>query len=201
MIALASAEKLIEKIRDDAQRDAEQYWQEAEAKKHALREALERDIQKTTAQIERGATDTSAENERRMAAVYDLEYRKQLLAAKQDMMSKARERALDMLLKLSDADYVALMKKRLIGCAGSGEGAIAIGRDEKRVGESFLSDVNTELKKTLGKGNVTLLPERRDIRGGFIYLAGGMEINMSLEAQLNEAWHETETDVARILFE
>lgn len=198
---MASAEKLIEKIRDDAQRDAEQYWQEAEAKKHALREALERDIQKTTAQIERGATDTSAENERRMAAVYDLEYRKQLLAAKQDMMSKARERALDMLLKLSDADYVALMKKRLIGCAGSGEGAIAIGRDEKRVGESFLSDVNTELKKTLGKGNVTLLPERRDIRGGFIYLAGGMEINMSLEAQLNEAWHETETDVARILFE
>ena len=187
MIALASAEKLIEKIRDDAQRDAEQYWQEAEAKKHALREALERDIQKTTAQIERGATDTSAENERRMAAVYDLEYRKQLLAAKQDMMSKARERALDMLLKLSDADYVALMKKRLIGCAGSGEGAIAIGRDEKRIGEPFLSDVNTELKKTLGKGNMTLLPERRDIRGGFIYLAGGMEINMSLEAQLNEA--------------
>lgn len=200
-MALAGAEKLIEKIRDDAQRDAEQYWQDAEAKKRALREALERDIQKTTAQIERGATDTSAENERRMAAVYDLEYRKQLLAAKQDMMGKARERALDMLLKLSDADYIALMKKRLIGCAGSGEGAIAIGRDEKRIGEPFLSDVNTELKKTLGKGNMTLLPERRDIRGGFIYLAGGMEINMSLEAQLSEAWHETETDVARILFE
>ncbi len=201
MIALAGAEKLIEKIRDDAQRDAEQYWQDAEAKKLVLHEALERDIQKMTAQIDRGATETAAENERRMTAVYDLEYRKQLLAAKQETMGKAKDLALELLLAMDDSAYVALMKKRLMGCAVSGEGSIAIGRDEKRLGESFLSDVNMELKKTVGKGNVTMLPERRDIRGGFIYLEGGMEINMSLEAQLSEAWHETETDVARILFE
>jgi vacuolar-type H+-ATPase subunit E/Vma4 len=41
-MALAGAEKLIEKIRDDAQRDAEQVWQEAEAKKQGMREAVER---------------------------------------------------------------------------------------------------------------------------------------------------------------
>lgn len=200
-MALAGAEKLIEKIRADAQRDAEKYWQDAEEKKRVLRDAMERDIQKTTAQIDRGAVENATENERRMAAVYDLEYRKQLLAAKQDVMGKARARAFEMLLGLSDADYAALMKKLLISCAGSGEGAVAIGRDEKRLGAAFLQDINTELKKTTGKGNLTLLPERRDIQGGFIYIEGGMEINMSLEAQLNEAWHEAETEVARILFE
>ena len=200
-MALAGAEKLIEKIRDDAQRDAEKYWQDAESKKGVLREALERDIDKTAAQIERGTAESATENERRMAAVYDLEYRKQLLAAKQQVMGKAKELAQELLHALDDAAYVSLMKKRLIDCAVSGEGTIAIGREEKRLGAAFLQDVNAELKKTVGKGNVMLLPERRDIRGGFIFVAGGMEINMSVEAQLNEAWHESETEVARILFE
>jgi hypothetical protein len=42
---------------------------------------------------------------------------------------------------------------------------------------------------------------RKLLCGGFVYIEGGMEINMSLEALLSEAWHETETDVSRILFE
>jgi len=200
-MALAGAEKLIEKIAGDAQRDAEQYWQEAEAKKSAMREAAEREIEGTAAQIERGTAETIKENERRMAAVYDLEYRKQTLAAKQEMMEKARKLAFDMLANLDDQAYLALMKRKLLECAASGEGAIAIGQDEKRIGEAFIKDVNAELKKTAGQGAVALLPERRDIRGGFVYIEGGMEINMSLEALLGEAWHETETDVSRILFE
>ena len=200
-MAVAGAEKLIEKIKDDAQKDAERYWQDAKDKKQVLREAAERDIEKTTAQTLRGAKETAAENERRMAAVNDLEYRKQLLAAKQEMMGKAKDLALQMLLALDDAAYIALMKGKLLGCAKAGKGAIAVGRDEKRLGEAFLADVNAELKKTAGQGAVLLLPERRDIKGGFIFIEGGMEINMSLEAQLNEAWHESETDVAKILFE
>jgi len=93
------------------------------------------------------------------------------------------------------------MKKKLLQCAASGRGAIAVGRDEKRIGEAFLNDVNAELKRAAGQGEVSLLPERRDIRGGFVYVQDGMEINMSLEALLGEAWHEAETDVSRILFE
>jgi len=200
-MVVAGAEKLIEKIKDDAQRDAEQYWQEAEAKKQALREAAERDIEKTVAQIERGAQEAAVENDRRMAAVNDLEYRKQELAAKQEMMGKAKDLAMQLLLALDDKAYLALMKQRLLECAKTGEGAIAIGRDEKRISEAFLADVNAELKKSAGKGEVKLLSERRDIKGGLVFVEGGMEINMSLEAQLGEAWHESETDVAGILFE
>lgn len=200
-MAVAGAEKLIDKIKDDAQKDAERYWQDAENKKQALRAALEFELEKSAAQIERGAKEAMAENERRMTAIYDLEYRKQLLAAKQEMMGSARDLALQMLLALSDAAYIALMKEKLLDCAKTGKGAIAVGRDEKRLGEVFLADVNAELKKKAGQGAVTMLPERRDIKGGFIYIEGGLEINMSLEALLGEAWHETETDVAKILFE
>ena len=200
-MALAGAEKLIGKIAGDAQRDAEQYWHDAGIKKQAMREAVEREIESATAQIERDTAETLKENERRMAAVFDLEGRKQILVTKQDVMVKAKDLVLELLLALDDAAYVSLMRKKLLECAKSGEGVIAIGRDEKRLGAAFLQDINVALKKTVGKGEITLLPERRDIRGGFVYTEGGMEINMSIEALQGEAWHESETDVSRILFE
>ena len=42
----------------------------------------------------------------------------------------------------------------------------------------LLADVNAELK-TVGRGELKLLPERRDIDGGFVYIDGGMEIDVA----------------------
>lgn len=198
---MAGAEKLIEKIGADAQCDAEKYWHDAEDKKKEMRDKLLRDIEKRKAEINKMAHDAGIEKKKRMAAVYDLDYRKQLLAAKQEMMKKAKALAMDKLCALSDEDYLALMKKKLIACAADGEGSIAISKDEKRINGAFLKDVNRELKKTVGKGNVKTISEGRDIQGGFVYISDGLEINLSLEAQLNEAWQEVETQVAGVLFE
>jgi len=198
---MPGAEKLIEKILGDAQRDAEASWADVEAKKQALRDKTLREIERRKAEIERMADETIAENKKRMAAVYDLEYRKQLLAAKQEMMQKAREAALVRLRALDDKSYIALMKKRLLECASSGTGAIAVSPGETRLNEAFLADVNAELKKTVGRGEIKLLPERRDIDGGFVYIDGGMEIDVSLRALMDEAWQQAETQVAAVLFE
>ena len=198
---MPGAEKLIEKILGDAQRDAEASWADVEAKKQALRDKTLREIERRKAEIERMADETIAENKKRMAAVYDLEYRKQLLAAKQEMMQKAREAALVRLRALDDKSYIALMKKRLLECASSGTGAIAVSPGETRLNEAFLADVNAELKKTVGRGEIKLLPERRDIDGGFVYIDGGMEIDVSLRALMDEAWQQAEMQVAAVLFE
>ena len=45
------------------------------------------------------------------------------------------------------------------------------------------------------------LPERRDIDGGFVYIDGGMEIDVSLGALMDEAWQQAETQVAAVLFD
>ena len=60
------------------------------------------------------AKKAGVEKKKRMAAVYDLEYRKLLLAAKQEMMGKARQQAMDKLTKLDDKAYTQLMAKRLL---------------------------------------------------------------------------------------
>lgn len=198
---MAGAEKLIEKILSDAQRDAESVWAEAEEKKKALRDKTLRDIERRKAEIERMADESAAENKKRMGAVYDLDYRKQLLAAKQEMMQKARDLALTKLCALDDAAYTALMKRRLVACASSGTGSIAVAAGETRLNAAFVADVNAALKQSAGQGSITLLHEPRAISGGFVYLNGGMEIDVSLEALLNEAWQQSETDVAAVLFE
>lgn len=198
---MAGAEKLIEKIAGDAQRDAEKYWHDAEEKKQAMLDKLLKDISKRKKEIERMAVEAGKEKKKRMAAVYDLEYRKQLLSAKQEMMRKAKALALDKLCSLDDAEYIALMKKKLLVCVKTGEESIMVSSDDTRLGDTFLADINSELKKTIGIGNIKILPEKKKILGGFVFVDGGMEINLSLEAQLDEAWHEIETQVARVLFE
>lgn len=198
---MAGAEKLIEKIGADAQRDSEKYWQDVQDKKKLSRDKLLREIDKRKKQIARMAQVAGVEKKKRMAAVYDLEYRKQLLAAKQEMMAKTKALAMKKLLALGDAEYIALMKKHLISCAQEGAGAIAVSKFETRLNAAFLADVNKELKEMSCKGQVTLLSEPFDIAGGFVYISEGLEINVSLDAQLNEAWQDVETQVAAVLFE
>lgn len=197
---MAGAEKLIEKIIGDAQRDAESYWHEAEEKKQAMRDKLGKDIEKRKAEIDRMSDEAVRENKKRMAAVYDLEYRKQLLVAKQEMMAEAKALAMQKLSSLPDDQYLSLLKQRLIDCAANGHGGIIVSKSEKRINASFLRDVNKALKNACGTGEVQLLKETRDISGGFVFVDGGLEIDMSLEALLSEAWQQSETDVAAVLF-
>lgn len=198
---MAGAEKLIEKIIRDAEQQAEKFASEADVKIREMREELERDLQKQKALMEKEAAEAAQEKKRRLAAVYDLEYRKQLLGAKQEMMSKVKALALEKLAALPDARYLEQMKDRLLKCAASGEGSVIISNTERRLDNAFLADVNSELKKSAGKGELKFAAERRDMLGGFVYVSGGMEINVSLEALLNEAWEESESEVAAILFE
>ncbi|MGI5848462.1 MAG: V-type ATP synthase subunit E [Christensenellales bacterium] len=198
---MAEAEKLIEKIKSDAQHDAEQYWHDAEENKQQMRDALLQEIDILKKEMENAAHETAEENKKRLAAIYDLEYRKKLLSAKQEIMQQVKSLALQKLCALSDAEYISLMKNRLLRCTKTGEGGIAVSKNETRLTETFLSEVNQYLEKTLGNGNIRFLPEKRDILGGFIFIDGGMEINISLEALLNEAWQNAETDVAKLLFE
>lgn len=198
---MAGAEKLIEKIGNDAQRDAEKYWHDAEEKKKNMLDKLLKEIEKRKKEIEKMAVESGKEKKKRMAAVYDLEYRKTLLSVKQEMMQKAKALALDKLCSLNDADYTALMKKKLLMCAKTGEESIIVSKDESRLNDAFLADINSELKKTRGTGNIKILPEKSNLLGGFVFVDGGLEINMSLEAQLDEAWQEIETQVAGVLFD
>ena len=198
---MADAQKLIDKIISDAQRDAQSYWQEAEQKKRELKEKTNRAIEKRKAEIERMANDAIRENQKRLEAVYDLEHRKQLLAAKQEIMAATKARALDMLCSLDKAAYLKLMRQRLLACAPDGEGGIVISANEKHIDAAFISEVNSALHKATGKGAVALLPQKRDMRGGFVYINGGLEIDVSLEALLEEIWQQQETAIAAVLFE
>lgn len=198
---MASAQKLIDKILADAKLDAEKVAQETERKKRELSEKTNRIIQKQVAEIERAAEQTVIEDKKRIEAIFDLEHRKQLLSAKQQVMEQAKSLALEKLSSLNKEDYLLMLKKRLLACAANGEGEIIISNSEKAIDAAFVNGVNGELKKTTGKGNVKLLQQKREMRGGFVYIDGGLEIDVSLESMLEQIWQQHEPQIAAILFE
>lgn len=198
---MSDAQKLIDRILDDSKRDAEKYRQEAEQKNQELREKTNRTIKKRIEEIERMADEAICENKKRIEAVYDLEHRKQILAAKQEVMAQAKTLALQKLCSLKKEDYLRLIKLRLLSCAADGEGGIIVSDNETMIDSLVLNEINDELRKNTGKGNISLLPEKRGISGGFIYVNGGLEIDVSLDALLDEIWQQRETEIAALLFE
>lgn len=197
---MADAQKLIDKIIGDARLDAEKHWQEAEQNKRDMRTDLNRAIEKRTSEIAQMADEAIRENKKRIAAVYDLEYRKQLLAAKQEVMALAKARAMEKLCALDKAACLSMLKKHLIACAQDGQGGIIVSENEKYIDGAFLSDVNAMLMQSTGKGELSLLSEKRTMSGGFVYVNGGLEIDVSLEALLESVWQQSETDIAAVLF-
>ncbi len=93
-----------------------------------------------------------------------------------------------------------MLKKELLNCAENGQGGLILSENEKFIDDAFLDEVNKALKQKDGTGEIRILGEKRAMRGGFIYANGGLEINISLEALLEEAWQRSETDIAQLLF-
>ncbi|MFA5674909.1 MAG: V-type ATP synthase subunit E [Christensenellales bacterium] len=198
---MADAQKLIDKILNDAKLDAKKHRQETERKKQELRDKTHRAVDKRVAEIERAADEAILENNKRIKAVYDLEHRKQILAAKQEVMARAKSLAMQKLCSLNKDDYLSLLKRRLLECAANGEGGIIVSGSETSIDSKFINDINGALVKRSGKGNISLLPEKHEMSGGFLYVNGGLEVDVSLEALLDEIWQKRETEIAAALFE
>ena len=66
--------------------------------------------------------------------------------------------------------------------------------------DDFWKDINEELQIKGKAGKLVPAKEPRDIHGGFILLAEGVEINCSFEALLTMKRDELEPKVAAVLF-
>jgi V/A-type H+/Na+-transporting ATPase subunit E len=198
---LSESIKLIEKILSEANTRAEQ---ETAASKLKADEIIAKAKAKADTIISKAKTyaeGEAVERQRRVKSVYDLEHKKNILAMKRDVLDIAFKSAVDDVAKLSDEKYEDMMQKLLISCATDGKGAIKVAKsDVNRLGADFVKSANDALKKSVGTGEVTLLSETCDKKGGFIYVSGGMEMDCSIEAVATLERENIETQAAEILF-
>ena len=149
---------------------------------------------------------TEAETRRRKAAedrearlvdAAEMDRRKLLLSAKQEMVGKAFDLALEKLCAMEDAQYAAVTAKMLAEAAPSGRGTVYFPDGKAAVGAEAVKQANAILGE---KGKLTLAPETRPIQGGFLLVDGSVEVNGTFETLVRFQKGTMASEVAKILF-
>ena len=151
-----------------------------------------------------------------------------LLTAKQEMVERAYQRALEKLRSLPQEQYVELLAALLVRASSTGREEVVFSpEDREGAGKAAVARANELLAKEaapelpLGDGVVANLlnkvaagvsafaqgtamlavsEETRDISGGFILKDGRIEVNCTFDALVRAEREQTAGEVAKLLF-
>ncbi len=141
------------------------------------------------------------EEKRLKISLATLELKNKLLAAKQDLINNAFEKALVEVKALPDKKYKKLLIKAILNIDLQGnEGVILGGQDFEKFGDTLVADINTALAKDGRKGELTLLDERREGVTGCVLKDGRTETICTFESIIANKRKELEKEVVSILF-
>ena len=223
-------EKITARILEDAQREAAQIAEQAAQKAQEIRAQYDAQAKQETAAILSRGEKAAAERLERLESAAGLERRKLELAAKQQVLAEAFEKALDDLCQLPEQEYITLLAALAVKATRSGrEQLIFSDKDRARVGKQVVMTANELLvkdavpvlpdtlgdskvgaflsrvvqnaaAKVVGTGMLTLSEQTRDIRGGFIMSDEDVEVNCAFETLVRMQREKLEKEVADILF-
>lgn len=191
-------EKLTRQISADAQAEMDAILADAQAAADAVTADYAQRAQKAAAEARARGEAAAAQREERLISMADMEGRRSLLAAKQELLGRAFDRALEQLCALSDKDYADLLAALAVKAARTGrEKVILSQKDRSRIGKAAVTAANEKLGS---KGNLTLSEETRPIKGGLILSDGAVEVNCSFETMLRMEREAMSGEAAAVLF-
>lgn len=192
-------EKITGRINEDAQREIDAIAAQAKSEADAITARYEAQAEKEAAEILARGKANADERVERLASVAELEAKKMTLAAKQKVLDKAFDKALQDLTELSEEKYVALLAALAVKAASSGSEKIILSpADRSRYGVKVAEMANSALGK---KGRLTLSEETRDIKGGLLLSDGDVEVNCAFETLVRLTRNQIAGDVAKVLFD
>lgn len=195
------AERIIRRILDDANSKAVAIKTAAKEKSTAVENEAKQKAARKQEQILEKACKEAEEQKRRIIGVAQLEARKELLAAKQELISEVFQKSLNQLVDMDERLYLATIRDLILKLVETGtETVLGSAIDRDRIPAGFWKEINETLVKQGKKGELKLSADTREIRGGFILQAEGVEINCSFESLLEMKRDQLEPEVAALLF-
>ena len=126
-----------------------------------------------------------------------MESKKDILAIKQEMVSKSFELAKKKIAELPENEYADFLTGLIVkSSAGKDEKVILNADDRKKYGEQVVAAAN----KQLG-GSLSLSDETGDFSGGVILKRGAVEVNNTLDLLIELKKSEMSAELAKLLFE
>ena len=223
-------EKITAKIQSDNQAEIDQLTAQAQAQADEIAAASKARAEALTRELSERGKQAAAEREERMASVAQLDARKVALAAKQEMLDKAFDLALEKLCSMEDDACIELLAQMLVKASRTGKEQVAFSvKDRNRIGKAVVTRANELLAKAVapklpeeltdskvgalvdkvvtgvsaiaqGTAMLTLAEETRPIRGGFILIDGKVETNCAFETLVRLERNNMAGEVAKLLF-
>lgn len=189
-----SLAQITEKIKRDAQADADLKIKEAQAKAATITKQADEQCAAIKADFKARFDAERPEIFRRREIVAKLDVNKMQLQAKRDLIADVYKEALKQLAEMPKEEYLAFCEK-LLESAGAKEGELQISAGEKYIDNAWVDAYN---KKAGAK--LVLSETKADISGGFLVEQDRIITNCSWDMLLQVAREQQETDVIKRLF-
>ncbi len=187
-------EKITEQILADAKDDARRIFEKGRYDSRELERQAQHQMKIIQAETEERSENDASTLKKRKDSVAQLEGRKLRLGAKQEVISKSFDLALDELSNMEEDAYLNLLEKCMKN-TGMKEGQILLNqRDKERAGAKLLARVNQD------GAHFTLSEEVISAKGGFVLRQGAVEVNSTLETMVNAVREAATPEVVKVLF-
>ncbi len=190
---MSGKDAIIEKIRSDAKDIIIGISEEANRKGMELIHNAQNDAKLYS---DRQMAESYAERDeivRRRITVANLEVKKVLLAAKQQLLTQAFEKACEE-IRADKAGYENLLIG-MMGCADDGDEVTFSSNDRDLVTEEWFESAMKKAGKKLTKN-----PSFGDFSGGILISGKGSDKNFTLEVELSGVREEYEPQIAKLIF-
>lgn len=196
---MTGLEKMKSQILDEANRSAgeilEQAKKEADAVMAEARKNTEAECQRISEKSEADAESLKG----RAESSCDLQKRKAVLKAKQEVISEILKRAYKKMLASDTETYFDIIRKMLNKYVLPEEGEICFSSDDKkRMPDGFEKEIAAIAAAKGGK--LIVSKEERNIQGGFVLIYGGIEENCTFKAMFDSRRGELSDKVHALLF-
>ena len=193
------AAKVIEKIRSDADVEAQKIKKQADEEEQIEQAKIDEQLAEYKEQTKTLAQKAGEEKKAHILAAARMELAKEYLTEKRRILDGVFDKAREQLGKLPDKDYCKLMAELMVNAAETGDEDILVDKEERRINNEFIQKVNSRLGSDR-KGNLRLADEKVNLGGGFILRRGKVKTNVSLDVLLAQARKELEIELAQHLF-
>ncbi|HHY41447.1 MAG TPA: V-type ATP synthase subunit E [Thermoanaerobacterales bacterium] len=194
--------KIKERILSEAQEQKQKIIEEAKAEAQNIKKQYEHKAKEILDGILDKAAKSAEEKKRRILSMAQLENRKVLLQAKQQIIDEVFEKAKIALKKMPDEEYQKLIANMLINSALVGNEEVIISEhDKNRITPDFIEKINSTLQGMGKQAGLKLSETYGQMIGGFILKSQDLEINSTFDSLINMGREELETEIAKILFE
>ena len=195
-------EKITERIAQDARQECAAIESRGKSQAAEIRAGYTALAEADYAEaVSKGRKD-AAERIERMESVSQLEARQRRLAAKQEMLDKAFDLALEKLLNLPEAQYVELLCSLALRASTTGQEALVFSvQDRPRFGKKVVQAANAALEQEGKTAGLTLSEESRDFTGGLYVQDGKVETNCTFRTLVRILREQMAAEVAGILFD